>query len=249
MPPTQLRLLPAPQPLVERLGAEWFRNAPDQPGVYRFLDQNGTLLYVGKARSLRKRLSAYRRTHGHNDRITRLIHATQRIEWQVMADEASALVFEAESILRDQPRFNRAGRWRPPPLWALCRIHTDLIEVRWNSEPVEGASGPLPSARRRDVDRLGSLLWLVAHPDAAVPDLPHSLSHPNSSESFLPLPCGPGWPVMFQEWLVCQKPALLWEIAVSLEPRMLGFNATFIRDSWERVAFGTLRGFASMATG
>jgi hypothetical protein len=54
---------------------------------------------------------------------------------------------------------------------------------------------------------------------------------------------------MFQEWLVCQKPALLWEIAVSLEPRMLGFNATFIRDSWERVAFGTLRGFASMATG
>jgi hypothetical protein len=54
---------------------------------------------------------------------------------------------------------------------------------------------------------------------------------------------------MFQEWLVCQKPALLWEIAVCLEPRMLGFNAAFIREAWERVAFNTLKGFESLATG
>jgi len=103
--------------------------------------------------------------------------------------------------------------------------------------------------RRRDVERLGALLWLVAHPEAAVPDLPHSLSHPNSSECFLSLPYGPGWPEMFRDWLVFQRPALLWEIAVSLEPRMLGFNATFIRETWERVTFGTLRGLESTATG
>ncbi len=249
MPPTQLRLLPAPQPLVERLGVDWFRSVPEQPGVYRFFDENGTLLYVGKARSLRQRLSSYRRTHGQNQRITRLIHATQRIEWQAMADEASALALEAESILRDQPRFNRAGRWRPPPLWARCTNHMDHIQVQWISEPFEGASGPFPSARRGDVHRVGALLWLVAHPDATVAELPLSLSHPRSSESVLPLPIGHSWQQMFHEWLSHQRPALLWEIAVSLEPRMVGFNATFIRDSWERVASGTLRGFESISTG
>ncbi len=249
MPPTQLRLLPAPQPLVERLGVEWFRSVPDQPGVYRFFDENGTLLYVGKARSLRQRLSSYRRTQGQNHRITRLIHATQRIEWQAMADESSALLFEAESILRDQPRFNRAGRWRPPPLWARCSSHTDHIQIQWISESAEGSSGPFPSARRGDVHRVGALLWLIAHPEATVSELPHSLSNPRSNESIVPLPFGPGWPEMFEDWLVCQKPALLWEIAFSLDPRMLGFNAAFIRDAWERVAFRTLKGFESLATG
>jgi GIY-YIG catalytic domain len=249
MTPTQLRLLPAPQPLVERLGVEWFRSIPGQPGIYRFFDGNGTLLYVGKARSLRQRLSSYRRTHGQNDRITRLIHATQRIEWLVMADESSALLAEAESILRDQPRFNRAGRWRPPPLWARSTNHADRIQIQWINAPTEGASGPYSSARRGDVHRVGALLWLVAHPDAAISELPHSLSTPRSSESILLLPFGPRWSGMFEEWLVCQKPALLWEIAASLEPRMLGFNAAFIRDAWERVAFSTLKGFESLATG
>jgi hypothetical protein len=54
---------------------------------------------------------------------------------------------------------------------------------------------------------------------------------------------------MFQEWLACQKPALLWEIAVFLEPRMFGFGAAYIRDAWERVAIGSLKGFESLATG
>lgn len=249
MPLTQLRLMPAPQPLVERLGVEWFRRVPEEPGVYRFFDESGTLLYIGKARSLRQRLSSYRRTHGQNQRINRLIHATHRIEWQAMADEASALVLEAESILREQPRFNRAGRWHPPSLWARCTNHIDHLQVQWNSEPMEGTSGPFPPARRSDVQRVGAMLWLVAHPDASVPELPHSLSNPRSSESILPLPIGHIWPDMFHEWLNFGQPGLLWEIAASLEPRMLGFNAAFIRDTWERVAFGSSRRLGSVTTG
>ena len=239
MPQTQLRLLPAPQPLVERLGVEWFRSIPEQPGIYRFFDELGTLLYVGKAVSLRQRLSSYRRTHGQNRRITRLIHATHHIEWQTLPDEASALALEAESILSDQPRFNRAGRWRPPPLWIRPTLTSDHVHVEWLSEPGSGVIGPFPSARRRDVRCLGTLLWLVAHPEADASSLPHSLSHPTPVESFLPLPGGPNWPAWVQGWLECQKPALLWELAALLEPRMTGFNASFIHASWERLASGS----------
>ena len=52
----QLLLFPDPRPLVERLGADFFRQAPNHPGVYLMRDASDTVLYVGKAKSLRKRL-------------------------------------------------------------------------------------------------------------------------------------------------------------------------------------------------
>ena len=51
----QLWLLPPPKPLVDRLGHEFFRNLPDRPGVYLMCGPQEGVLYVGKARNLRKR--------------------------------------------------------------------------------------------------------------------------------------------------------------------------------------------------
>ena len=56
----QLLLLPDPRPLVERLGPDFFTKAPQRPGVYVMRDAADRVLYVGKAKNLRKRLGSYR---------------------------------------------------------------------------------------------------------------------------------------------------------------------------------------------
>jgi excinuclease ABC subunit C len=56
----QLWLFEPPKPLVERFGKEFFRGLPERPGVYLMCGASEGVLYVGKARNLRKRLSAYR---------------------------------------------------------------------------------------------------------------------------------------------------------------------------------------------
>ena len=54
----------------------YVKSLPDAPGVYRMLDAKGNVLYVGKARSLRKRVASYVKTGGHIDRIGRMIADT-----------------------------------------------------------------------------------------------------------------------------------------------------------------------------
>lgn len=52
------------------------KHAPKSPGVYRMIDAKGDVLYVGKAKSIRKRIASYTRPTGHDGRITRMIAAT-----------------------------------------------------------------------------------------------------------------------------------------------------------------------------
>jgi len=57
---SQQLMFPDPQPLVERLGRDFFRTIPSGPGVYLMRDAADVVLYVGKAKDLRKRLTSYR---------------------------------------------------------------------------------------------------------------------------------------------------------------------------------------------
>jgi hypothetical protein len=99
-----LRLFPDPQPLVERLGRDFFRQLPESPGVYLMCDGAGVVLYVGKAKNLRKRLNGYR--VANSDRMARrhlrLLRAVARIELQACADERAALMTEADRNLTAQ---------------------------------------------------------------------------------------------------------------------------------------------------
>ncbi|MCH8168887.1 MAG: excinuclease ABC subunit UvrC [Proteobacteria bacterium] len=78
----------------------------DGPGVYRMLDAKGAALYVGKARSLRKRVAAYAKLSGHTNRIQRMIAATAAMEFISTATETEALLLEANLIKRLKPRYN-----------------------------------------------------------------------------------------------------------------------------------------------
>src|SRR5262245_46320629 len=68
----------------------YLKTLPDAPGVYRMLDAKGNVLYVGKARSLRKRVASYVKTGGHIDRIARMIAETAEMLFVTTASETEA---------------------------------------------------------------------------------------------------------------------------------------------------------------
>jgi excinuclease ABC subunit C len=80
--------------------------APTAPGVYRMIDVNGDVLYVGKAKNIRKRILAYARPTGYDPRIERMVAATASLEFVSTATETEALLLEANLIKRLRPRFN-----------------------------------------------------------------------------------------------------------------------------------------------
>ncbi len=82
------------------------KHAPSSPGVYRMSDANGDVLYVGKAKNIRKRIVAYTRPTGYDPRIERMIAATAALEFVSTATETEALLLEANLIKRLRPRFN-----------------------------------------------------------------------------------------------------------------------------------------------
>ena len=82
------------------------KKLPNSPGVYRMFNREGDVLYVGKARSLKKRVSNYARGQGHSNRIARMIRETTTMEFVVTRTETEALLLEANLIKRLRPRFN-----------------------------------------------------------------------------------------------------------------------------------------------
>ncbi|WP_374545993.1 excinuclease ABC subunit UvrC [Rhodoblastus sp.] len=85
--------------------AHW-KHAPMGPGVYRMLAEDGAVLYVGKAKSLRRRIASYTRMIGHTNRIARMIALTASMVFVSTRTEVEALLLEANLIKQLKPRFN-----------------------------------------------------------------------------------------------------------------------------------------------
>ncbi len=79
---------------------------PNNPGVYRMLDAKGDALYVGKARNLQKRITAYTQLGRLDERLRRMVNETIAMEVITTHTEAEALLLEANLIKRLKPRFN-----------------------------------------------------------------------------------------------------------------------------------------------
>ena len=82
------------------------RRAPDKPGVYRMYGEDGACLYVGKARSLKKRIMQYAQGRFHTQRIGLMVSLTRSMELVVTATETEALLLESNFIKKLKPRFN-----------------------------------------------------------------------------------------------------------------------------------------------
>src|SRR5690606_20614067 len=102
---------PAEAPRIEQAAIEWdsggretegkvgaeviqalVKRLPNAPGVYRMMNAAGDVLYVGKARSLKKRVTNYAQGRGHSNRITRMVRETAAMEFVVTRTETEALL-------------------------------------------------------------------------------------------------------------------------------------------------------------
>lgn len=82
------------------------RSLTDQPGVYRMYNTHNTPLYVGKAKNLRKRVTAYTKPEQLPIRLQRMIAETVRMEIVTTHSEVEALLLESNLIKNLQPRYN-----------------------------------------------------------------------------------------------------------------------------------------------
>ncbi len=82
------------------------RRAPDKPGVYRMYGEDGACLYVGKARSIKKRILQYAQGRFHTQRIGLMVSLTRSMELVISASETEALLLESSFIKQLKPRFN-----------------------------------------------------------------------------------------------------------------------------------------------
>ncbi|MBA4000024.1 MAG: excinuclease ABC subunit C [Brevundimonas sp.] len=97
---------PEPSLAAAELIRDEARRAPDKPGVYRMYGEDGTCLYVGKARSLKKRVMQYAQGRFHTQRIALMVSLTRSMEMVVTASETEALLLESNFIKKLKPRFN-----------------------------------------------------------------------------------------------------------------------------------------------
>ncbi|UXS00721.1 excinuclease ABC subunit UvrC [Agrobacterium tumefaciens] len=85
---------------------EFVKHLPNAPGVYRMFNEAGDVLYVGKARSLKKRVGNYAQGRVHSNRIGQMVRLTVHMEFVTTRTETEALLLEANLIKRLRPRFN-----------------------------------------------------------------------------------------------------------------------------------------------
>lgn len=107
-PAPELEVEASPASLARGAAAirEHWRHAPHGPGVYRMIGADGEVLYVGKAKSVRKRVASYMRDGGHTQRIARMIAATISMVFVSTRSETEALLLETNLIKQLRPRFN-----------------------------------------------------------------------------------------------------------------------------------------------
>jgi hypothetical protein len=140
-------------------------------------DPTDAVLYVGKAKNLRRRLRSYRVANA--DRIPRrhlrLLRQVTRIDFDLCASEAEALAREATLLRELRPKFNRAGVWPGKPRFLAWRFAGDAVEFSVEELPPLGWErfGPLGAYAPRLLGSVVRLVWLALDADHAFSRLPH----------------------------------------------------------------------------
>jgi excinuclease ABC subunit C len=128
---------------------EFWRHAPLGPGVYRMMGAEGEVLYVGKARSIKKRIAAYMTPERQPSRIARMVAQTRSMVFVTTESDAEALLLEANLIKQLKPRYNVTLRDdKSFPYILICTGHpaARLVKHRGARSVAGDYFGPFASA-------------------------------------------------------------------------------------------------------
>ncbi len=125
------------------------KSLPGSPGVYRMINADGDVLYVGKAKNLRRRVTSYTNLNRQSIRIKRMINQTRSMEFVTTHTEAEALLLEANLIKRLMPRYNillRDDKMFPYILITGDHDYPRVLKYRGSKKPKGEYFGPFASA-------------------------------------------------------------------------------------------------------
>lgn len=184
-----------PQALLEeRLGKDCFQALPKTPGIYRFYNHAGSLLYVGKAKNLRSRLFTYKRARAGSvsRKVSKLIGRISSFEIVETETEQDALLLENQMIRTERPPFNHANKQTEAYYFVYLkpdeagiefrlsmRIHEETDESYWHG----CFKGHTPV--RRSFGCLLRLLWMAEQGDSSPHYLPVQLTRNLTPMRFL----------------------------------------------------------------
>ncbi len=151
----------------------YLRSLDNSPGVYRMLSENGAVLYVGKARSLVKRVSSYAKPTGHSLRIARMISETASMMFLTTETETEALLLEQNLIKQLKPKYNvqlRDDKSFPNILVSRAHGFPQVKKHRGAKKEVGNYYGPFASAGavNRTLNQLQKVFLLRTCSDATL---------------------------------------------------------------------------------
>jgi len=101
------------QPFLHYLCYQWYmeiksyiKDLPSNPGIYKYFDNRDKIIYVGKAKNLKKRVTSYFTKNHDNNKTKVLVSKIKRVEYTIVENEAEALLLENNLIKEHQPRYN-----------------------------------------------------------------------------------------------------------------------------------------------
>lgn len=171
-----------------RFGPEFFKQVPEQPGVYWMQDSKRSVLFVGKSSNLQKRLSSYRFINPQNcpKKLTQLIEDVRSLGWSPTATEEAAGLLEQQMVRRHPPLHGTAlasnDRW----VYVEFASQHPLIQFQISNARTPSSPGQSfgafknRSACQKCVSSMARLLWWLGHQGHFF-DLPQPLAKPHSS--------------------------------------------------------------------
>lgn len=223
-----------PVPLLEqRLGPGHFEELPNLPGIYRFYDEHGELLYVGKAKNLRSRLFSYKRAKPGtvSRKVSKLIGRIRSFEYEITQTEQDALLLENRWIREKRPPFNHANKQPETYYFVYLKVDETALEFRLAMRIHDGTDealwhgcfkghGPV----RQSFGCLLRLLWIAEHHIHSPMHLPVQLTR-NLTPMRFTLPWHPDHlsalsndvPRMLNEWIRGESCEILNWFIVQIE--------------------------------